>query len=126
MGGVRIHALTGKVSWFPLQSINYNSLQVKPLSVGLLINYTFGKQYHLFNPEHYPYNYYGFPTAAHAGAFIGGQVNKRWRNNKILNRIGFYYELGTTDKELISLINNPQSLSITDIFQLGAGIKASF
>ena len=57
---------------------------------------------------------------------MGGQVSKSWSHKKWFNRTGFYYELGTTDRELISYINNTRSLKVTDIFHLALGIKSSF
>ena len=123
VGGVHIHALSGKLTWYPLKKIDLKSFQVKPLSVGTLVSYTFGKQYFLFSPENYPYSYYNFPTALHIGAFIGGQVDKTFKNKK---RIGLYYELGTTDRELSSYVVNRKSIKPSDILNLAVGIKTSF
>lgn len=126
IGGVSIHALTSKLSWFPVKVITHKSIQVKPLSAGLLVNYTFGKQYFGFTPENYPFGYYGFPTAFHIGAFIGGQVNKKISNKRNVKRIGLYYELGTYDVELFSYLGNRKALALTDIFNLGIGVVTSF
>jgi hypothetical protein len=77
IGGVEIHAITGKFTWSPFKIINKGSVQIKPLSLGVLFNYTFGEQYFLFSPDNYPYSYYNYPTALHAGFFIGGQIKKQ-------------------------------------------------
>lgn len=122
VGGDHLHAISSKLTWFPVNAIHHKSLQLKPLSLGVLLNYTFGKEYFLFAPENYPYEYYGHPTALHAGFFMGGQANLQV--NKRLKKIGVYYELGTTDVELASFLGNRRSLKPGDIFNLGIGVKA--
>ncbi|ANE52040.1 hypothetical protein [Flavisolibacter tropicus] len=126
VGGLDIHALTVKGTWFPLKPINRKTWQLRPLSTGLQVNYTFGKQYFGFTPDNYPYDYYKFPTALHAGAFIGGQVNKQVSSRRGIKRIGLYYELGTYDVELASYVRNRKALSVPDILNLGIGIVTSF
>ena len=125
IGGVEIHALTGKLTWFPLDPFVSGKMEWKPLSAGVLVNYTFGQQYFGFTPEKYPYDYYGHPTSIHAGIFLGGQLNRSFKSNAI-RKIGVYYELGTFDVELISYVNNRNSLRIGDILNLALGLKASF
>jgi hypothetical protein len=124
VGGVSIHALTGKVSVFPLPVLG-NSVQVKPLAIGLMLSYSFGKQYFGFTPSNYPYDYYGFPTSFHAGAFLGGQINKIVKGTK-LKQVGLYYEVITFDKEFISYLNNRNALKLSDVINIGAGIKVGF
>lgn len=51
VGGITIHTISSKITWFPLKKIELKSFAVKPLSFGLLVNYTFGKQYFLFSPK---------------------------------------------------------------------------
>ena len=126
IGGLHIHTLTAKATWFPLKDFNHKNFQVRPFTTGLLVNYTFGKQYFGFTPENYPFDYYNFPTSLHIGAFIGGQVNKNISRRRGVKRIGLYYELGTYDVELFSYVRNPKALSITDILNLGIGVVTAF
>ncbi len=67
IGGITIHTVSSKITWLPIKKIELKNLIVKPISFGLLVNYTFGKQYFLFSPENYPFNYYDHPTALHFG-----------------------------------------------------------
>lgn len=117
-GGVTIHSVTGKLTWIALRHKLDKNVQWDMLSAGILFNYAFGKQYFLFSPRNYPYHYYGFPTAAHAGFFAGGGLRYK--------KTGFYYEIGTTDKELLSYINNNRSLGLMDIINIGIGIRFDF
>ncbi len=125
IGGINIHSISGKFTWFPLKKWEQNKVEIKPLSFGVLANYTFGKQYFLFAPELYPYDYYGYPTALHFGAFLGGQISTPLKKS-VFKRIGFYYELGTFDYEAGSYFTNTKALHISDIINIGIGIKTGF
>lgn len=124
IGGVSIHSATAKLTWLPFKTIDLNWLQYNFLSTGILANYKFGEQYFLFDPDYYPYSYYGHPTALHIGFFIGGQLKKPVADRNI-KQIALYYELGTTDRELISLLTN-KSLKANEILNLALGVKTSF
>jgi hypothetical protein len=125
VGGLTIHSMTLKSTWFPIHPFNRKNFQLKPLSLGLLVNYTFGKQYFGFTPENYPYDYYGFPTSLHVGAFAGGQVNLN-HGGRIFKSTGIYYEVGTIDRQLLSYINNTGSLRPGNVLSLALGLKTGF
>ena len=57
IGGLDIHSLSSRISWLPIKSIG-SSLRLEPLATGVIVNYTFGKQYFGFTPENYPFAYY--------------------------------------------------------------------
>lgn len=118
VGGEEIHSVTSKLTWLPLRVKQGERFIINPLTAGILVNYAFGDQYFLFSPEKYPYDYYGFPTAMHIGIFVGGSIE--------VKRLGIYYELGTTDKELLSYVGNSKSLAFSDILNLAAGIRYQF
>lgn len=118
VGGVAIHSITGKITWAPLSHKLSKTMRWQMLTTGLLVNYAFGKQYFLFSPPNYPYSYYGFPTSLHVGIFAGGGFQYK--------RLQLYYELGTTDKELLSYIGNTNSLKFGDILNIAVGTRISF
>lgn len=124
VGSVTTHILTAKASFFPFHPIG-NVLQLKPLSIGLFANYTFGKQYFGFTPENYPLSYYSRPTAFRAAAFAGQQLNKKLKG-KCIKSIGIYYEVITYDTELLSYINNKETLNLDDILNIGIGLRLGF
>src|SRR5688500_16583980 len=119
-----MHSLTGKFTFYPLKEKKLKDFNWRPLSVGTLASYTFGKQFFLFAPENYPYDYYGFLTALHMGVFVGGQVSTTF-NKRSVRGIALYYELGTNDKELLSYFGN-SSIQLKEIVNLGIGIKTTF
>ena len=55
--------------------------------------------------------------------FFGGQLTKRVKGKRI-RRLGVYYEVITFDSELISYINNRNTLKVSDIINIGIGVKA--
>ena len=115
VGGITIHSLTGKVTWFPLSKKYENGIEAHFLTTGAFLNYTMGRQYHLFSRTNYSFNYYGFPTAGALGIFVGGAINK--------NRLGAYYEIAALDRDAFSFISNPKSIPFHEILILGVGVK---
>jgi hypothetical protein len=114
IGGVQIHSVTGKFTWAAV-SIKRMNHRIDILSTGFLVNFAFGKQYYLISPPNYPASYYGFPTSAHTALFLGSGVR--------IKRLGIYYELLTTGKELVSFIPNLYSLKLSDILSFGVGLR---
>jgi len=123
VGGIAIHTVSSKLTWFPLRPLKAGRYEIRPLSAGILVAYTFGRQYFLFSPPHYAFDYYKFPTALHFGVFAGGDLSRRISP---AHRLGLYYELGTTDKLMGSYVPNMRSLSPADIFSLALGLRYSW
>lgn len=125
VGGINIHSFTGKVTVHPVPAVGRKKIQLRLFSAGVLINYTLGKQYFGFTPSNYPYEYYNFPTSLHAGGFVGGEVSRKL-GDKTVKKAGLYYEVITFDRELISYLDNHKALRISDIINLGVGLKLEF
>ena len=123
IGGVSIHSLSGKVTWIPIHSVSIKKYQVEPLMTGLIVNYSFGKQYFSFDPPNYPYRYYSFPTAIHSALFLGSRIGYNFPAQSYVKRISLYYEILSFDREIISFVSNTKSLKITDIVTLALGVK---
>jgi hypothetical protein len=118
LGGVTIHCITGKFTWIAVPGKLKNNFKIDWLSTGILINYTFGKQYFFLSPDKYPLKYYGLPTAAHVGIFTGGSVRYK--------KACLYYEWGTTDRDLASYVGNIKAIPFFDIINIGVGAKYFF
>lgn len=112
-GGIDIHSITAKFTWLPVSKIIKDDVKLDLLTAGILVNYAFGKRYHLFSRTRYTFVYYGFPTAAHLAAFIGGSVSRK--------KFGLYYEIGTTDRDLMSYITNTRAIGFFEIINIGIG-----
>ena len=123
VGGIRIHSISGRVTWIPIHPVRVKKYQVEPLMTGLIVNYNFGKQYFSFDPPYYPYRYYSFPTAIHSALFLGSRIGYNFPTQSFVKRISLYYEILSFDREIISFVSNTKSLKITDIVTLALGVK---
>jgi len=125
VGGISIHSISGKVTWIPIHPVIIKKYQLEPLMAGLIVNYSFGKQYYSFDPPYYPYRYYSFPTAIHSALFLGSRIDHNFPTNTFVRQLSLYYEILSFDREIISLVSNPKSLQVTDIVTLALGIRVS-
>ena len=123
IGGVRIHSISAKFIWIPINTVAIKKYILEPLMTGLVVNYSFGKQYFSFDPPNYPYGYYSFPTAIHSALFFGSRAGINLPTNSFVHRLSIYYEIVSFDREIISLLSNPKSLNITDVVTLALGVK---
>jgi hypothetical protein len=123
VGGVCIHSISAKVTWISIHPVRIKKCQAEPLMTGLIINYSFGKQYFSFDPPYYPYKYYSFPTAIHSALFLGSRIGFNFPTNTFVSRLSLYYEVLSYDREIISFISNTKSLQVGDIITLSLGIR---
>jgi hypothetical protein len=123
IGGVRIHSISTKFVWIPVNTVRVKKYMLEPIMTGLIVNYSFGQQYFGFDPPNYPYRYYSFPTAIHSALFLGSRIRSNSPTNTFVSRLSLYYEILSFDREIISLVSNPKSLHITDIVTLSLGVK---
>ncbi|MBC3539318.1 hypothetical protein ACFSC6_05960 [Rufibacter sediminis] len=123
VGGDDIFTLAVKSTFLPYRSVRIKNVDWKPITLGVQLGYTFGKEY--FASERYlsryPNSYYRFSTALNFYLFAGGQVNLT-RVKKVQKFAG-YYEFGTMGEYLISYLNNPRYLSPAKIMNLAFGMK---
>jgi len=126
IGSVRIHSISAKLVWIPISGVRRKKNILEPLTTGLVVNYSFGKQYFSFDPSNYPYRYYSFPTAIHSALFLGSRVGVNFPMHTFVRRVSFYYEILSFDREIISLLSNSKSLHIPDILTLSLGTKINF
>ena len=123
IGGVRIHSLSVKFVWIPVHGVRGKKVILEPLTTGLVVNYSFGKQYFGFDPPNYPYRYYSFPTAIHSALFLGSRIGFNFPAKTFVSRLSLYYEILSYDREIISIISNTKSLQAGDIITLSLGIR---
>ena len=93
------------------------------ITTGIYLSYTFGKEFSTDLPQWYPDGYYWWKEALRPNIFIGGNAQRRLKNNKRFSAVGLYYEIGTNDLKLVSYVQNTGFLSIWDILHAGVGVK---
>lgn len=123
IGGVSIHSISAKFIWIPIHPIKGKKLWLEPLMTGIVANYSFGDQYFTFDPPHYPYRYYSFPTSIHTALLLGSRIGTNFPQHTFMKSVSFYYELLGFDRDIISLASNPKSLHLTEVISLSLGIK---
>lgn len=96
--------------------------QLLPLNFGWFIHHTFGSEYWIKLPSHYPPEYYWWSPGRNAGIFVGGELKTKWLAHKTpASGIAIYARIGTRGLYLASKVGN-SSIPITDIIELGFGI----
>lgn len=116
--------LTARESFIPFRVRLGDDLDIEPLSCGLFFSNIFGEEYWREQPSRYPRKYYGFSTSTRANVFVGQRLrfaipsSVRKRNNSITA----YYELSTSELDIISFTTN-RWVTLWDILSLSLGIK---
>ncbi len=129
IGGATIRSMSLKLNGKIIKLKPWDQITVYPLDLGVVLNYTFGKQYYFLLPYRYPGGYYFWSSALRIRPAIGGSLEKELIRNSFLGikSIGCYYELSTAGLYLVTLFHNPTYVDIfPDVISLGLGIKLSF
>lgn len=117
-----LHSVSLQLSGKPFKFDMNPKFDYYPLNIGIFIHHTFGEEYYLTLPDHYPENYYWWSPGRTGGLFIEGQLNYRYKaSTQIFSEIGFYYRIVTRGVYLTSKFSN-SSIPTEDIFSLGLGI----
>ncbi|MEP2774196.1 MAG: hypothetical protein ABJH05_18710 [Fulvivirga sp.] len=126
IGGDRIMTLTLKSTYAPWKKLIRENLTLRPFSVGLYLNYSFGSQFDTISPNEYPEGYYWWATSLRVGGFIGGTLTLNRKEDYEIKRVSLYYELGTYDLIFLSFLQNTEYLRIWDVTSLALGVKFEF
>jgi hypothetical protein len=123
LGGESIVSVTGKLTFAPWRLRPDSGWSLRPLTAALQLTYTFGHEYFLRLPEHYPHGYYSAATAVRSALAVGASLGRRqWG----LEEVGAYAELVALDAMLGLWIANPRGLGATDVISLAVGVRAAF
>jgi hypothetical protein len=123
IGGDSILSFTGKLTFAPWRLQRGSGWSLRPLTAALQLTYTFGDEYFLGLPEHYPHGYYSAATAVRSALAVGASAGRRqWG----LEEVGAYAELVALDAMLGLWITNPRALGPTDVLSLALGVRAAF
>lgn len=109
-----IHSITLKGKFAPINTTYTPDLSVNWLNTGLWVSRALGSKYFRGLPDYYDDGYYYFSTAMHIGVFVGSEVKYK--------KLGFYYEVGTTEKHIINYVKNTGSIQLNAIFNIGMGL----
>jgi len=117
-----LHSVSLQLSGKPIKLRLNDKLDYYPLNIGIFLHHTFGSEYYITLPDHYPEDYYWWYPGRTGGLFLEGQLNYSFQDtNKRFSKVGIYYRIVTRGVYLTSKISN-HSIPIEDIFSLGFGV----
>ena len=109
---------TGKLFKFDLNE----KVEVLPLNFGIFAHHTYGSEFWIKLPDHYPEGYYWWYPGINAGMFVGGEIKtKLFANKTPASGTSFYVRFGTRGLYVVSKIGN-SSIPIRDIMEIGFGV----
>lgn len=98
------------LSWktqFVIQSKIFNNRFSEQRTIGVAGNYSFTNNTHLTYPSYYPKDYYG-PNCIRSLLYVTHGINYHLYNNKTIDKIRLYIELGSVDIYILESIKNDQ------------------
>jgi len=117
-----LHSISLQVTSKLLKFKVNENIEVLPLNFGWYAHHTFGSEYWVRLPDHYPSGYYWWSPGRNAGIFLGGEIKtKLFANNLPASGTAFYARIGSRGLYLSSIWGN-SSIPITDILEFGIGI----
>jgi hypothetical protein len=123
IGGHDIYSATAKLSFAPWRLRAGPHWRFQPLRTGLQVTWTFGSEYFVRPPGHYPSGYYDFPTALHAGLAVGGAVIRKLPRERELT---LYAEAVALDTMLRDWHENRDTIAASDVLSLAIGTSYRF
>ena len=125
--GGRIHTIALKFIYEPFR-LNVNpDIQIEPLQAGAFFTQNFARNLYISWPEKYNTSYYKWISSLRIHVLLGSQVSYIL-NDKVVQKISFYFEANTNDLYYRSLRanSNKHSLALDEIIFFGIGSKVYF
>ncbi|MFO7828748.1 MAG: hypothetical protein R6V23_09030 [Bacteroidales bacterium] len=117
-----LHSVSLQLTGKPFRIKPNNKTEYYPLNIGFFVHHTFGSEYFIALPDHYPEDYYWWAPGRTGGLFVEGQFSYKFNTSrKMFSEIGIYYRVVTRGIYLTSKFSNA-SVPLEDIFSLGLGI----
>jgi len=123
--GTNMVIIAVKNLYTPIQIPLSPGYEIKPLSLGLLISHTFGRDF-FTTTRNLPYNYryYSYSSSTRIAFLYQLSINHHLQSDraKVIKGMSFYVEMGLHDLELPLLFQNKE-LSVYDAFTAGLGVR---
>jgi len=128
--GGRLHITTVKFAYRPFEVKLNDWAKLYPLNPGAFISYHFGPKFDFqWDKDTYEDGYYWWSTALRPHISVGTEVKIDTRKvapSLNIKSLSVYSEFNTNELYLVSYYQNAGTLSVTDIFKLGFGIRVAF
>lgn len=128
--GGELHTVTVKLAYKPFELKLKDWAKLYPFNPGFFLSYTFQENLAFkFHSSEYPRGYYYWSPALRPHLSISNEIElsmPRVWDNVGIHKIGIYTEFNTNDFYIVNYFQNTSSLSLSDVFQLGIGIRLKF
>jgi len=117
-----LHSVSLQLTGKPLRFNPTNKTAYYPLNIGIFIHHTFGSEYFIVLPDHYPEDYYWWAPGRTGGLFVEGLFKYKFNaSRKMFSETGIYYRVVTRGIYLTSKFSNA-SVPLEDILSFSLGI----
>jgi hypothetical protein len=99
--------------------------QINLFTVGAMISYHIGEQFHSRWPSRYPRDYYWWRPSLRVHLLIENSIDISLRRGPV-KLLTAYVEANANELYLASFAGNLRTLSLGDIFKLGIGVRVHF
>ena len=128
--GGELHAVTVKLAYKPFEIKLSDWGKLYPFNPGFFLSYTFHEDLAFkYHSSEYPPGYYYWSPALRPHLSVSNEIEfsmaEIWDGLGI-KRIGIYTEFNTNDFYIVNYFQNTSSLSLSEVFQLGVGIRLKF
>jgi hypothetical protein len=120
--GTHLFTATLKATWLPLSS-RLERWRLRPLTLALALNHTWGGGFWVRQPSRYPSGYYPVPTALRWSLAVGGTLG---RSVGSLRELALYWEVVGVDMALVHWARNPRTVEPADVLSLALGARVEF
>lgn len=128
--GGRLHIATVKFAYRPFEVRLNDWAKLYPVNPGAFLSYHFGPRFDFqWDKDTYEKGYYWWSTALRPHISLGTEVKIDTRKVAPalkIKSLSLYSEFNTNELYLVSYYQNAGTLSVTDIFKLGFGLRVAF
>lgn len=128
--GGRLHIATVKFAYRPFEVRLNDWAKLYPVNPGAFLSYHFGPRFDFqWDKDTYEKGYYWWSTALRPHISLGTEVKidaRKVAPALKIKSLSLYSEFNTNELYLVSYYQNAGTLSVTDIFKLGFGLRVAF
>lgn len=128
--GGELHIVAAKFAYRAFEIKVKDWGKIYPFNPGVFASYTFQDQLSFrFNKNRYPKGYYYWSEAFRPHLSFSNEVEfnmkKIWKESGI-KALSLYSEFNTNDYYLTNYLQNASAISLSEVFQLGIGMRVKF
>lgn len=123
--GGPLDILATKFFFSPMIIKSIPKIVIKPIDLGVLFSYHFGRNFYTSLPNRYPDGYYWWKSSLKFHMAVESSVTYTI-NRTFFKSITGYVEFNTNELYSVSYVQNPKSLHLSNIIKMGLGTRLKF